>query len=239
MFHRFTLIEVVACQAGGQRGQAVFEVTVVVERLDQEMQRGLALGRQAQRQGLPVQVVLQRLMAACQLGGIDLAVVVVVLARRGVAAPLAVVGCGVDAAVALPAFLEFGLAARFRIILACSARIFCADCYGIRSGFKLAGFLADRRVDLAEPEILTRGGLLGHFKKRVFVEHLLDFLAQFQRRQLQQADRLLQLGREREVLRDAKRKTLLHSASSNPESRPFRSSMGRGAGSAGPQAQPP
>jgi hypothetical protein len=36
----------------------------------------------------------------------------------------------------------------------------------------------------------------------VLLEHLADFLVQFQRGQLQQADRLLQLGRERQVLRE-------------------------------------
>ena len=49
------------------------------------------------------------------------------------------------------------------------------------------------------------GSVLRHFQKRVFVQHLLDFLAQFERGELQQANRLLQLRGEREMLRDAKR----------------------------------
>jgi hypothetical protein len=40
-------------------------------------------------------------------------------------------------------------------------------------------------------------------EKGVLLEHLLDFLLQLQRRQLQQADRLLQLRRQRQVLRQA------------------------------------
>ena len=40
-------------------------------------------------------------------------------------------------------------------------------------------------------------------QKRVVVEHLLDFLRQLQGGQLQQANRLLQLRRKRQMLRNA------------------------------------
>ena len=41
------------------------------------------------------------------------------------------------------------------------------------------------------------------FEKRIVLQHLLDLLREFERGQLQQSDRLLQLRRERQVLRDA------------------------------------
>ena len=41
------------------------------------------------------------------------------------------------------------------------------------------------------------------FEEGVLFEHLLDFLVQLERRQLQQADRLLQLRRQRQMLRQA------------------------------------
>jgi len=46
------LFVVAACQAPRQLGQIVFQVTVVVERLDQETQRGGVFRAQAQRQRL-------------------------------------------------------------------------------------------------------------------------------------------------------------------------------------------
>jgi hypothetical protein len=57
---------------------------------------------------------------------------------------------------------------------------------------------------MLQPELLAHRSLFRHFEERVLVEHLLDFLAQLKRRQLQQPDRLLQLGRQRKMLRDAK-----------------------------------
>ena len=56
---------------------------------------------------------------------------------------------------------------------------------------------------MLQPVGLAFGQVFGTFKKRVLVEHLLDFLCHFQRGQLQQPDGLLQLRRERQVLRDA------------------------------------
>ncbi len=93
----------------GQVGQAFFEVTVVVERLDQEIQRGAVLVAQAQAAGLVVQVVLQADGHAREVGGAGGLVVVArgaVVARRRVAAPLTVVGCHLDRAVAFPALFH-------------------------------------------------------------------------------------------------------------------------------------
>jgi hypothetical protein len=84
------------------------QVAVVVERLDQEMQGRAVFGRQAQGQGLAVQMLLQGFLATGQVDGIGLFVVVVVLARRRIAAPFAVVGRRLDAAIALPAGLVAG-----------------------------------------------------------------------------------------------------------------------------------
>ena len=47
-------------------------------------------------------------------------------------------------------------------------------------------------------------------QQRIVGQDLFQFLMQFQRRQLQQADRLLQLRRERQMLRDAKLEGLFH-----------------------------
>ena len=58
---------------------------------------------------------------------------------------------------------------------------------------------------------LFAGRLVGVLlQKRVVVQHLPHFLAQFQRGQLQQPDGLLQLRRERQVLGNPKRKALPH-----------------------------
>jgi hypothetical protein len=54
-----------------------------------------------------------------------------------------------------------------------------------------------------EPEGFALGRLGLGFQKRVLVEHLLDLLRHFQRGQLQQPDGLLQLRRERQMLRNA------------------------------------
>jgi hypothetical protein len=129
--------------------------------------------------------------------------VVVVLARRRIAAPFAVVGRGLHRAVAFPALLELGFRTDLGVAGGGSPGIFRAAAARLRRRFKLAAVLADRRVDVLQPELLTHRGLFRHFEERVFVEHLLDLLAQLKRRQLQQADRLLQLGRQREMLRDA------------------------------------
>jgi hypothetical protein len=41
------------------------------------------------------------------------------------------------------------------------------------------------------------------FQQRVVLEQALDFLIEFERRQLQQSNRLLQLRRQRQVLRES------------------------------------
>jgi len=94
----------------GQLGQAFLQVAVVVERLDQEVERGAVLVRQAQAASLVVQVVLQADRGARQVGGAGGLVVVArtAVARGRVATPLAVVGRHLHRAIALPAFLHRG-----------------------------------------------------------------------------------------------------------------------------------
>ena len=196
----FKLFQVVAGQRSGQLLQAVFQIAVVVERFNEEMQGRAVFIGQAQREGLSVQVLLQGLVAAGQLDGIGLFVVVVVLARRRIAAPFAVVGRGLDRAIALPAFFErcvgVALAAgRLRRGAAVGHRRRYFGRAG-RAGrflraFKITRVLGDRRVGLVDAKVLALGGLVAALEKRVFVEHLLDLLAQLQGRQLQQADGLL------------------------------------------------
>src|SRR6185312_7186942 len=92
--------------------------------------------------------------------------------------------------------------------------------------------VAALRIGLHWAELLARRILLGDFQKRVLVQHLLDFLAQFQRRELQQPDRLLQLRRQRQMLRDAKRQALLHGVSERSEGPPRASSASSGGSAA-------
>ena len=166
---------------------------------------------QPQRQRLAVQVGGERLLGPREFGRVGFLVAQVVLARRGIAAPLAVVGRDLGAAVALPVLLGVRLQCRgFGIILGCSPRLLVVVSYRIRSNLGLAVVLADARIGLRQAELLARRLLAREFEEGVVVEHLLDLLAQLQRRELQQPDRLLQLRRERQMLGDAKRESLFH-----------------------------
>ena len=73
--------------------------------------------------------------------------------------------------------------------------------YKFRSCVKLLDILAGRRIRLLQAKFFTRCGVVIDLQKRVFIEHLLDFLAQLKRGKLEQANRLLQLWRERQMLR--------------------------------------
>ena len=57
---------------------------------------------------------------------------------------------------------------------------------------------------------MNGAGLVLDLEERVLLEHLLDFLVQLERRELQQADRLLQLRRQRQMLRQSELKCGLH-----------------------------
>lgn len=192
----FHLLQVVVHigQGGGELGQRIFQVAVVVERLDQKAQHRHVLGRQAQRQRLAVQVLGQRGLRVRTIAGIQLVVAVGGgHARRRLATPFAVVGRHIQAAIAVPAV---GLGA-------CSLEVGIGRA-GLRGSLADSITLADPGVGARQAELLARRGLVVALQERVVVEHLLDFALQLQRRQLQQADRLLQLRREGQVLRDAK-----------------------------------
>ena len=98
------LVFLVTRQPTRQCLQRILQVAIFIERFNQKPQGGLIGGAKAQAQGLPVQVVLQRLLGARQLGGVELVAAFQVIAVcPGLAAPLAVVWGNRGAAIALPA----------------------------------------------------------------------------------------------------------------------------------------
>ena len=205
---RSRCVEFVACfiavqsqhvgQPLGDLFQRVGQVTVAVQRLEQHFQRGAVVVAQPHAHDLRAQVVLQRAGGGAAV--LRLHVVALALATAG--------RCGgrrfADAVevVALGAVLP---------VLALGG----AEFLGADLGHGLAGVGgvgAVAVVAVAGPvgrlalgrrvEGTGRRIVLG-FQKRVLVEHLPHFLVQLQRGQLQQPDRLLQLRRQRQVLRQA------------------------------------
>ena len=99
----FNLLLVVTGQAPGQVRQGVFQIPIVVQRLDQETQRAGIRLAQTQAQRLAVQMGLQRLLGTRQFGGIGVFTVAkVVGAGLGVGAPLAIIGHHLCGSVAIP-----------------------------------------------------------------------------------------------------------------------------------------
>ena len=90
--------------------QGIFQIPVLVQRLDQKAQRRRVFGRQAQCQRLAVQVGGQAFVGNGAVAGVQFVVALGQrAARRGVAAPFAIVGAHVHAAVAFPAFVHQGI----------------------------------------------------------------------------------------------------------------------------------
>ena len=144
-------------------------------------------------------MVLQRFLTARQFAGVEIIVQPQVVAMGlGVATPLAVIGCHLHRAVAFP-ILRIDLGQGRCTVVRGAAISFRGV---VRAGHKLrfAVALTHRRVGLRQAEFLTRQRLLGQFQERVVVQHLAHLLAEFERGELQQADRLLQLGRQGQVL---------------------------------------
>ena len=144
---------------------------------------------------------------------------VVVFAGRCVAAPFRVIGRELHTAVAFPAF---GNAVNTRLGIAGGVvdgdlrhttieRRHLAQALGFC--FVRHIFLAHRCVCFIDTKFFARRFFEVFVEKRVLVEHLLDLLAQFEGGELEQTDRLLQLRREGQVLRDAKGESLLHGQS--------------------------
>jgi hypothetical protein len=86
----------------------------------------------------------------------------------------------------------------------CSMLLHLADAGAGDKIHHLFAIVLGRGVGLGQPKLFARGLFHFLFQKRVVVEHLVDLLAQLHGGELEQADRLLQLGRERQVLGDAK-----------------------------------
>ena len=125
-------------------------------------------------------------------------------AGLGIGTPFAIIGNQLGCTVTIPTgFVGVGQWRGFIVFLGSSPRRIYIISYRSRSVFHFALAFADRRVGLRQAKFLARGLVLGYFQKRVLVEHLLHFLAKLQRGELQQPNGLLQLGRQRQMLRNA------------------------------------
>ena len=204
-------------EGGGQFGQRLAEVAVVVQGFDQGVQRGLLGGWQAQAQRLLVQVGLQRQRGAVPVGGVAVVGLAVAAAAvhgggGGVVAPFAVVRGDVHAAVAVP--VQLGVAVVFAVVgrgitgaVAVAIAAWVDDGGGRgRIGGDFGGGLAetvaqtDRGVGVRQARGVGLGGVGVAFQKGVVGQLLFHLLCQFQRGELQQPDGLLQLWRQRQVL---------------------------------------
>ena len=182
----------------GNLFQRVGQVAVAVQRLEQHLERRAVVVAQPHAHDLRAQVVLQRaggsaavlrlhviavaLATAGRCGGRHFADAVEVVAFGAVLPVLALGG-----AEFLGADLGHGLAGVGRV--GAVAVVAVTGAVGrLALGRRVVG--AGRRIVLG-------------FQERVLVEHLAHFLMQLQRGQLQQPDRLLQLRRQRQVLRQA------------------------------------
>ena len=146
-----------------------------------------------------MQVGGQGLLAAGEFRRIGHIVPAGVVVGRGVAAPFGVVGRKLHAAVTLPA-LGYAVHTGFGV----AGRVVDGDFRHRVQRRHLAGGLGivylGRGIGLRQAKFLARCVFELFVEERVLVEHLLNFLAQLQRGQLQESDRLLQLRRERQVL---------------------------------------
>ena len=178
--------------------ERVGQVAIFVERVDQHHHRGGILGRQAHAQQLAAQVVLQR---RAGFGRLDRLVVVVAAARAAAgrwqfADAVEIVAFGAVFPVVALGAAELGSVHAGRLF---GAAVSAVLAFGQLVLLAL-GALVSRGADALESELHRRVVFLD-IQEWVLLEHLLDFLVQFQRRELQQPDRLLQLRRQRQVLR--------------------------------------
>ncbi len=186
--------------------ELVAEIALFLERLDQHRdEAAVALVQLLQRE-LAEQVLAQRDRRHVDVR--EVAVVVVAVAAAIARAP---VGRGEVVDAPLTAF-EVGDDDAVRAAGRVVAR-------GVRC--HVAGVVRRRRVEvlveagpLHRPVAVQLDGrmhrVVDALEQRVLGERDLDFLVQLERRQLQQPDRLLQLRRQREMLRDAELEDLLH-----------------------------
>jgi hypothetical protein len=195
--------------------ERVGEVAVVVERVDEDEHGGGVGRRQAHAAKLASQVILQALRGGVAVAAIELVTVVVGtrLARR-FADAVEVFAFGAVLPVFAFGAAEVGSAVDRGDVVATA--VAGAVGAGLGGAFALAftGPLGAREAFRQRLECRRRF-FLG-LEKRVLLEHLLDFLVQLERRQLQQPDRLLKLWRQRQVLTESDLKRLLHSAPTLP-----------------------
>ena len=125
----FQFVNLRSPQAAGQVLQAVGQVTVVVQALDQVAQGGAVFGAQAQAQCLAVQVGLQAFMLALALGRVGGFLVLGAVAGPGFHAPLAVVGGQGAAAIALPVGLGLRNGRGFFVKITARPRFHCVRSY--------------------------------------------------------------------------------------------------------------
>ncbi len=186
--------------------QRVGQVAVLVERVDQRGQRGGVLGCEAHARELRAQVVLQRFGGGAALAALE---VVAVFAGAGGLAQLGQLGDAVEV---------LALGAVFPVVALGGAELGAVDA-GRLVGVGGAGL--DARLGLlalgaalagggALVRRLGRGRFLVDLQERVLLEHLVDLLLQLQRGELEQADRLLELRCQCEVLRQAQLQRRLH-----------------------------
>jgi hypothetical protein len=219
--HRVVLGEdLVAGQALGDLLERIGQVAVVVERLDQD-EHGRSVGRREAHAGeLAAEVVLQARRRGAPLGS---ALQVVDIAESRAAGRLAdaveVLALGAVLPVVAIGGAEVLAIHRLRLVGRVRAGL------GGPLGLALSG--AFRRGRPLRHRLEGPGELLLGLEERIRLEHLLHLLVQLERRELQETDRLLQLRRQRQVLREPDLEGCLHAgrrAVPKPGSAPSRGS---------------
>ena len=196
--------------------QRVVQVAVGVQRVDQCFERKAVFGREPHAADLCAQMVLQ----ARRRGPALVHLVFVAVAARSRAAArgrrladaVEVVALGAVLPVlarggAEVAVADFGqrraLVAACAVVALRGARTLAVRALRARAGAVVGEAAVQRRL-------VGVGRVLVEVQEGVLVEHLPDLLVQLQRGELQQPDRLLQLRRQRQVLRDPDLQRGLH-----------------------------
>ena len=165
---------------------------------------GRHVGRtQARAQQLLAQVLLEADGHAVALHRVEL--VVIVVARRGFADAVEIVALG-----AVFPVVALGGAQIGPVEPAFSRVPFTAALLRVGGRFFAAGAVVALALELGAGRRVEGGEVFVRLEEGVLLEHLLDFLMELERGQLQQADGLLQLGREGQVLRQPELQGGLH-----------------------------
>ncbi len=198
--------EAALAQPAGDVLERVGEVAVVVERIDQHHHRGGVGGREAHARELAAQVVLQRLASACRARWRR--------TRRRRCSVRALPGVSVMPSKSSRS-VPFSQSSRSVLPKSAAPSIAAGSSLRLDRRSRRRARIRARRHARPLVSRSASGSNAGAavflgFEERVLLEHLLDFLVQLERRQLQQADRLLQLRRQRQVLRQAELERGLH-----------------------------